>query len=104
MSLKQWLLVLVICDFTALTVWAIVDAGGVIEAFAWCLSTVTGWQLMTDLSLSLLAAAVLIYADAQRLGLNPWPWIAACVLGSPGPLAYLVRREAALRTATPVTA
>lgn len=97
MSWKTWIYALLLLDFLALTGYALVDAGGIVPMFAWQLSTVTGWQVMVDLVLMLGVAAVLIHNDARRLGIAPWPWIASLLLGSPGALAYMIRREVALR-------
>lgn len=49
--------------------------------------------LFFDLVICLSLIAVWIYADARKLGLSPWPYIAlGASFGVAGPLVYLLRR------------
>lgn len=63
------------------------------------LSNAGGIQVLCDLAISLSLVCVWLVQDARRHGRNPWPYlIATLLLGSFGPLAYLLlqpRRDAA---------
>jgi hypothetical protein len=55
-----------------------------------------GMQMLLDVGISLVVASFWIVPDARKHGINPWPYLAACLgLGSIGALAYVVHRELA---------
>jgi len=57
-------------------------------------------QLYVDLAIACTVAWTWLATDAKKHGLTAWPYIiATVVLGSVGLLAYLVRREWAVRKA-----
>ncbi len=51
-------------------------------------------QMLLDVGFSLAIASFWIVPDAEKHGINPWPYLVACVgLGSIAALAYVVHRE-----------
>lgn len=90
------LLVTVIVAFGILTAAALLRHGywGI---FAPHFQSLAGLQVFTDLVIALVLVMVWMWRDARRRGRNPWPWIAATLLlGSFGPLAYLLVHAKAL--------
>lgn len=62
-----------------------------------------GMQLFLDIGISLTIASFWIVPDAKKHGINPWPYLVACLgLGSIAALGYVVHRE--LRASTGVLA
>jgi uncharacterized membrane protein YfcA len=52
-------------------------------------------QVFADLVIALVLVMVWMWRDARSSGRNPWPWIGATLLlGSFGPLVYLLTRPA----------
>lgn len=57
-----------------------------------------GAQVLLDLVIALGLVLAWLWNDARTSGRNPWPWIAATlVVGSFGPLVYLLTRPSADR-------
>ncbi len=57
-------------------------------------------QVFVDLVIALILVLVWLWQDARRIGRNPIPWtIATLLLGSFGPLVYLLTRPEAAKTA-----
>jgi hypothetical protein len=51
-------------------------------------------QMFLDVGISLAIASFWIVPDAKKHGINPWPYLVACLgLGSIAALAYIVHRE-----------
>lgn len=60
-------------------------------------------QVFADLVISLALVMVWMWRDARAQGRNPWPWIlATLVVGSFGPLVYLLSRREAVSSASEV--
>jgi hypothetical protein len=93
MSSRLVLLLAVIVSFGALTAVALADVGylGIIAPHfqSW-----GAGQVFADLVIACVLAAIWMVDDARARGLNPWPFVAlTLLLGSFGPLFYLVVRE-----------
>ena len=94
MNAKQIGISVILAGFVALNIYAVYRHGyvGVFEA---ALANAAGVAVSVDLviALSLLAFCWLI-PDARDRGLSPLPYLALTILlGSIGPLVYLIRRE-----------
>ena len=92
MDWKRLGLLFVLADFSALTAYATVEHGiGGIIALALANSvTIT---LSVDLLIALSLVAGWMWSDARRRGVTPLPYLLlTAMLGSIGPLLYLVRR------------
>ena len=97
MSWKQLALWTLVVDFALFTAWAIYTEG----YFAFVplligLSTDSLWgaQMTLDFVLALAVAAGFVIADSRRRGITAWPFVAlTLVLGSLGPLSYLLHRQ-----------
>lgn len=88
--MKTILLLLVLSAFGAYSLWVTWEIGylGIWQAgFANAGST----QVTLDLIIACGIAVVWMVQDAQRMGRNPWPFVAITVVGgSFGPLLYLL--------------
>lgn len=105
MNIKQIGLALVLLDFAALTVYALVSEPptaffDAVRANWW------GIQLSVDLCIALTFGGVWLWRDAKARGINPLPWVLALPLtGSLALLAYALRRQSApARVMTPAAA
>lgn len=79
--------------FGALTGAAVVNHGamGIVQ---YQLANFAGMQVLADLVIALALFIVWLWHDAQKRGINPWPWIVlTLVAGSFGPLIYLIVRH-----------
>ena len=101
MPLKKILLWIVAIDFAALSTYAVVQQG-YMAFYENVFGSPIGVQLGTDLLIALALALIWMFHDAREWGISFWPFLAlTAVLGSLGPIAYLIRREYALAP-TPV--
>jgi hypothetical protein len=97
MNKKQILLTILAVDFLALTAWAIAEVG-FLNIFAGVLDNPGSILLGVDLVLALGMVAAWMWVDARKHGLTVLPYLLlTAILGSAGPLIYLVRRESLLR-------
>jgi hypothetical protein len=92
MNRTQLVLAAILVDFTALTGWALYETSW--EAFATTMQNPLMIQTAADLVIALAACGFFIWRDAKQRGINPLPYLLLTLLGSPGPLAYLIRRAA----------
>ncbi|MDC0718075.1 hypothetical protein [Nannocystis bainbridge] len=98
MNTRQIVLALVALDFLAMTVYVVANHGYV-GMFADLLSTWPGILTAFDLTIALVMIAGWMLVDARKHGLTVAPYLVATLaFGSLGPLAYLLRRESALKT------
>ena len=93
MSTRLILLLTVTAAFGALTAMALMDVGywGIIAPHfqAW-----GPGQVFADLVIALTLVMIWMVADSKTSGINAWPFVAlTLVLGSFGPLFYLITRE-----------
>jgi hypothetical protein len=99
MNTRQIVLAIVALDFLALTVY-VVETFGYVGMFADLLSSWPGILTAVDLTIALFMIMGWMLVDARKHGLKVVPYLVATLaFGSLGPLAYLIRREWALRTA-----
>ncbi len=64
-----------------------------------------GMQVLLDLAIALTLAWGGLRRDAERMGINPWPYlIATPFLGSISPLAYLIHRQWKKQSTAPAEA
>jgi hypothetical protein len=102
MNLRQFLLLDVLVLFLAYTLYVIATVGYV-DFFRQALASPVGVQLVLDLVLSLTLALTWMRSDAKTSGVPFAPYlVATLILGSAGPLGYLVHREAKARRAAGV--
>ncbi len=60
------------------------------------LNHLAGQQVTADLVIALTLVMTWMWRDAQSTGRNIWPWfVATLILGSFGPLVYLLTRKTA---------
>jgi|JI6StandDraft_1071083.scaffolds.fasta_scaffold559243_1 hypothetical protein len=96
MNRKQIILSVLTFDFLALTGYAIYQHGylGIFERVAESSATIL---LAVDLLLALGMVVGWMWVDANRHGLRVWPYLLlSALLGSAGPMLYLIRRESLL--------
>jgi hypothetical protein len=85
------LLIAVLVLFSALTAYAAVHAGGVLEMVMIHLHHPEGWQIFTDLVIVMCLLLVFMYRDAKVTGRPFWPWaVFSLASGSFGPLLYFI--------------
>ena len=89
------LLITVTAAFAVFTA-AIVVQTGLIGFYQQLLASPAAWQTLVDIAIALTLVLVWMHQDARRTGRAFWPWVpVTLVLGSFGPLLYLLRRPAA---------
>lgn len=92
MNKKQIALAVILADFAALSAYAVAHHG-VVGFFTLHLTNSAGIQVFVDLVIALSIVMVWMWHDARRHDINPVPYILlTLVLGSMGPLVYLIRR------------
>ena len=100
MNGKQIGLSLVLADFAALTAYAVYQHG-YIGFFEIILANSVGWTALADLTISLSLILAWMWQDARERNVSFFPYaVLTLVLGSVGPLLYLIRRLGEPRTAT----
>lgn len=93
--MQKTLLSIILVLFGALTAIALWKHGywGIVEPH---FKTFGAAQVLADLTIALTIWCVWMWKDARSSGRNPWPWlVATLLLGSFGPLVYLVTRKKA---------
>lgn len=84
------LAIAILIPFTLLTLYAVSQVG-YIGIFEYHLHSPAGWQVIADLVIALVLVLIWLVPEARKAGRNPWPWVVATLLlGSIGPLLYLV--------------
>lgn len=84
------LAIAILIPFTLLTLYAVSQVG-YIGIFEYHLHSPAGWQVIADLVIALVLVLTWLVPEARKAGRNPWPWVVATLLlGSIGPLLYLV--------------
>jgi len=87
------LLILVFAAFGAYSTYVLFDVGyvGILRSH---LSNAGGIQVLCDLTISLGLVCVWMVQDARQRGRSAWPFVVATLLlGSFGPLLYLLLRQ-----------
>ena len=99
MNRMQIILAVFAFDFLCFTAYVVYEIG-YFGIFAEVLSSLGGVQALVDLTLALCMIMGWMLVDARKHGLSVAPYLLATVaFGSLGPMAYLIRREWALRAA-----
>ena len=103
MSGRMLVLIGVFASFSVLTGLALMEVGyfGLLEPLfkSW-----GGGQVLADLVIACLLACIWMAKDAKKRGVSAWPFIAiTLVLGSFGPLLYLLAREWNPRSSVPAS-
>jgi hypothetical protein len=101
MSKKQWLLAFVLFDFSLLNAYVLYlyGYGGFVELVTANAATVA---LLVDLTIALSLVVVWMWNDAKARGISAVPFVAlTLVLGSIGPLVYLLRTSGRAESVTP---
>lgn len=92
--MQRPLMILVLVLFGALTLKAVADVGYV-GIFLSALDSTASLQIFADLAIALTLVLVWMWRDAKATARNPWLWLGATLLlGSFGPLLYLLTRKA----------
>jgi hypothetical protein len=87
------LALITLVTFTAFSIYCGVTEGP-LGFLTLALSREWGMQMFLDVGISLVIASFWIVPDAKKHGINPWPYLAACLaVGSIAALAYVVHRE-----------
>jgi|APLow6443716910_1056828.scaffolds.fasta_scaffold691783_1 hypothetical protein len=87
---RRTLAIIILIPFTLLTAYA-VHKVGYIGIFDYHRHSPAGWQVIADLVIALVLVLTWLVPEARKAGRNPWPWVVATLLlGSFGPLLYLV--------------
>lgn len=87
---RRTLAILILIPFSILSLYAVMKVV-YIGIFDYHRHSPAGWQVFTDLVIACILLLALIVPEAQRRGINPWPFVLlTVVLGSFGPLAYFV--------------
>ena len=95
MNWKPLVLGLVLLDFAAFTVYAVFQHGYV-GFFELAMANSATQLMFFDLTIALTLFMVWMWSDARERSIGFWPYAAlTLLLGSAGPLAYLIRRETA---------
>lgn len=99
MNVRMIVLLLVLVPFALFSATVVLDEGylgflDVARAEPW------GMQMLLDIAISLVLVMQGLAKDARERGIALWPWVIVTVLlGSIGPLGYLVYRESVARPA-----
>lgn len=91
MNKKQWLLAIVLFGFSLLNAYVLYQYGysGFVELATANAATIA---VLVDLTIALSLVAVWMWNDAKKRGISALPYLAVTlVLGSIGPLIYLLR-------------
>jgi hypothetical protein len=99
MNAIKILAIAILVPFSVLSAYALAQVGyvGIIE---YQLPSPAGWQVLTDLVISLLLICLWMIQDARRTGRSVWPYlVASFFLGSFGVLFYLLLAPAESRDA-----
>ena len=96
MNAKQIVLGLVLAVFGFETAWALANFGFVGFWEELLASSFATYLVVADLVIALSLVMAWMWSDARERGVTVWPYlVVTLLLGSIGPLAYLIRREAA---------
>lgn len=88
------LLIVLTAAFALFTV-AIVAHTGPLGFVQQLMASPAGWQTLADVTIALGLVLAWMWQDSQRNGRAFWPWVpVTLLLGSIGPLLYLLRRPA----------
>lgn len=88
---KRLFAIIALIPLSIITLYAVLDVG-YLGIFDYQRHSSAGWQVFADLVIALLLVLLWLVPEARRAGHTVWPWvILTLLLGSFGPLLYLVR-------------
>jgi hypothetical protein len=89
--MNKALLIAVLVAFSALTAYAVMHHGGIIQWLLFYTQDPASWQIFADLLISLCLLLVFMKKDAEANGRPFWPWaVFSMTCGSFGPLLYFI--------------
>ncbi|MCA9528412.1 MAG: hypothetical protein KC549_19140 [Myxococcales bacterium] len=91
MNRQHILPAVVFVAFGVFTGW-VVARDGMMPALEAIIFTGGGQQVFIDLCITMTILMTFIWRDARSRGIDPRPYVFLCLLGSFGPLLYLLRR------------
>jgi hypothetical protein len=101
MNGRQIALGIVLVDFAALSSWAVWQHG-YLGIFELALSSWATTVVFVDLVIALSLVLLWMFGDARERGLAFFPYaLLTLLLGSVGPLLYLIRREGRVQASLP---
>lgn len=93
MTRKQWLTGIVLADFVALNLYVLMAYEfSYMAVMRAAVSTLPGVLVLVDLAIALTMVGIWMWRDAERRGIAVVPYlVVGLLLGSVGPLLYLLR-------------
>jgi hypothetical protein len=84
-------LTIILIAFGALSAYAGLHYGGLLEWLAFYTRDPASWQIFADLVITMGLLLVFVQRDASATGRRFWPWAVLCLtVGSFGPLLYFL--------------
>ncbi|MGB0560430.1 MAG: hypothetical protein ACPGVO_01325 [Spirulinaceae cyanobacterium] len=95
MNTQRAIAIVLLIPFSVLSVYAVTQVGyfGILDYHRY---SPAGWQVFSDLVISLVLLLTWLIPEAKKAGRNPWLWaLLTVLLGSIGPLLYLATSKPA---------
>ena len=101
--LRVLAIAIVLSAFGVLTHLAGAEHGGFVGLWKHGFKDIGSTQILVDLMLTSCFALAWMWRDARERQATMWPFVAACIIGASGFLAYLLVREATVWWRGPVS-